>query len=100
MPGGRSSISEIAAHANSSENCLGNLSSEVCEGLIVFIYIQIISTDVSPCTSISITISISIAVSISIAAIIDKDNLLTNNTLRIGLVPIWALTDAGIVQQN
>jgi hypothetical protein len=69
------------------------LSCEVCVSLIVFIDIEIITIDV-------VTTSIAAISSVSRTIIIDKEQLLANNTLRITLIAVWALTDASIVQED
>jgi hypothetical protein len=68
------------------------LSCEVCVSLIVFIDIEIITIDV-------VTTSIAAISSVS-RTIIDKEQLLANDTLRITLIAVWALTDASIVQED
>jgi hypothetical protein len=76
---------------------LSNLSGEVSEGFVIFIYIEIVRTDV---TTIASYASVSVSISSCTVAIVNKDNLLTYNTLGISLVTIRALADASIVQED
>ena len=96
VPRWRSSITEIAADTDSAKNCLSNLSGEVSVGFVIFIYIEIVCTDVSIASYASVSVSISSCT----VAIVNKDNLLTYNTLGISLVTIRALADASIVQED
>jgi len=71
------------------------LSCEVCVSLVIFIDIEIISIDVVTTSNAAIA-----AISSISRTIIDKEHLLANNTLRITLIAIRALTDASIVQED
>jgi hypothetical protein len=75
---------------------LSNLSGEVSVGFVIFIYIEIVCTDVTIASYASVSVSISSCT----VAIVNKDNLLTYNTLGISLVTIRALADASIVQED
>ena len=83
----------MAANSYSSQDCLCYLSREVSKGLVVFVYIEVISIDVVATVP-------TIASSSSTRSIVYKENLLANDALRVALVTVGALANASIVQEN
>ena len=81
----------MAANSYSSQDCLCYLSREVSKGLVVFVYIEVISINVV--AAVPTTASSSSTRSI-------KENLLANDALRVALVTVGALANASIVQEN
>lgn len=75
------------------------MSCEVCVSLIVFIDIEIITIDVVATTSIVAAIAAISTVSSVSRAVINVEDLLAHNTLRVTLVAVRALADASIVQK-
>lgn len=85
----------MTANSYSSQDCLCYLSREVSKGLVVFVYIEVISIDVVATATVP-----TIASSSSTRSIVYKENLLANDALRVALVTVGALANASIVQEN
>lgn len=100
MPRWRSSIAEITADTHSSKNSLRNLGGKVCVCFVVIIYIEIVCIDVAAASDTSDASDAPISITSWPIAIVNKYNLLADNPLRVGLIAVWTLADARIVQEN